>query len=192
MVALFLRTELASVRHGPRIRELLDRADVSERLLVAPDLTSPRENVVRRHLLSAHRGYEARVGLFDGFPDDVRWDWVALEPAELLRVKYIKYDYWTELSGGSRLATDAPALIRAGTAPFGVSSEWAIGFGEALAAAGARVPSLILVTSGSGGELVVLEGHARLTAYAMRPEALPLELEVLLGSSPGMRSWGLY
>jgi hypothetical protein len=192
MVALFLRTELTSVRHSPRIRELLDHEQLSERLLVAPDLTSPRENGVRRHLLSAHRGYQARVGLFNGFPDDVRWDWVALEPAELLQVKYINYDYWTELSGGSRLAADAPALILAGVAPFGVSGEWAIGFGEALAVAGASVPPLILVTSGRSDDLVVLEGHARLTAYAMRPEALPPELEVLLGSSPGMRAWGLY
>src|ERR671932_2574632 len=67
MVALFLRTELTSVRHGPRIRELLDHEQLSERLLVAPDLTSPRENGVRRHRLSAHRGYEARIGLFNGF-----------------------------------------------------------------------------------------------------------------------------
>ena len=108
MVALFLRTELTSVRHGRRIRELLDREKLSECLLTAADLTSPRDNTARRHLLSAHRGYQARVGLFNGFPDDVRWDWVALEPAELLQVKYINYDYWTELSGGSRLAADAP------------------------------------------------------------------------------------
>jgi hypothetical protein len=59
---------------------------------------------------------------------------VTLTPSELLRVKYINYDYWVELSGGSRLAADAPARIRAGAAPFHVRSEWAIGFGETLAA----------------------------------------------------------
>src|SRR5207253_2679104 len=81
-----------------------------------------------------YRGYEARVGLFDGFPHDVRWDWVNLQPDDVLQVKYINYDYWTELSGGSRRAADAPGLIRAGVAPCGVSSEWAIGFEEAFAA----------------------------------------------------------
>ena len=50
MVALSLRTELALVRHGSRIRELLDREKLSECLLTAADLTSPRENAVRRHL----------------------------------------------------------------------------------------------------------------------------------------------
>ena len=191
MVALFLRTELGSVRHQARVRELLDREGLPERVLTAADLTSPGENAQRRDLLSAYRGYAARVGLFAGFPREVRWDWVALQPDEVLRVKYINYDYWTELSGGSRLAADVPPRVRAGVAPFGVSSEWAIGFGDALAA-GARLPPLILVTTGSASDLVVLEGHARLTAYAMRPEALPAELEVLLGSSPGMPVWSLY
>ena len=191
MVALFLRTELGSVRHRARIRELLDGADLPERVLTAADLTSPSENARRRDLLSTHRGYEPRAGLFNGFPRDVRWDWVALQPEEVLRVRYIEYDYWRELSGGSRLAADVPPRVHAGAAPFGVSSEWAIGLGDAVAA-GARFPPLILVTSGIGGDLVVLEGHARLTAYAMRPDALPAELDVLLGSSPDMRAWALY
>jgi hypothetical protein len=191
MVALFLRTELGSVRHQAHIGELLDGADLLERLLTAADLTSPSENARRRDLLSTYRGYEPRVGLFNGFPRDVRWDWVALQPDEVLGVRYIDYDYWRELSGGSRLAADAPPRVHAGVAPFGVSSEWAIGLGDAVAA-GARFPPLILVTSGIGSDLVVLEGHARLTAYAMRPDALPAELDVLLGSSPGMRAWALY
>ncbi len=191
MVALFLRTELTSVRHRPRIGELLDREALPERLLATPDLTSPIENARRRRLLSAYRGYEPRIGLFDGFPRDVRWDWMTIAPDELLQVRYINYDYWTELSGGSRLARDVPARVRAGVAPFGVSSEWVIGFAETFAA-GARFPALILVTPTPAGDLVVLEGHARLTAYAMRPEALPSELEVLLGCSPRMVHWGLF
>jgi hypothetical protein len=36
---------------------------------------------------------------------------------------------------------------------------------------------------------VVLEGHCRLTAYMLRPDRLPPELEVLVGSSPGMAGW---
>jgi hypothetical protein len=39
---------------------------------------------------------------------------------------------------------------------------------------------------------VVLEGHARLTAHMLSPDALPPELEVLVGSSPKMAGWGLY
>jgi hypothetical protein len=118
---------------------------------------------------------------------------MAITRAELARVRYIDYDYWVALSGGTRLAVDAAPRIRAGVAPFGVASDWALGMAEAVAD-GVRFPPLILVTSGPGsdGELVVLEGHARLTALLLCPDRLPPELEVLVGASPAMTRWGLW
>jgi hypothetical protein len=115
---------------------------------------------------------------------------MAITPAELATVRYIDYDYWVELSGGTRLAADAAPRIRAGVAPFGVSSDWALGMAREVAR-GARFPPLILVTTEPGGDLVVLEGHARLTAYMLARDRLPPELEVLVGSSPAMTRWGL-
>jgi hypothetical protein len=47
---------------------------------------------------------------------------MAITPAELAEVRYVQYDYWDELPGGSRLAVDAAARIRAGVSPFGVPS----------------------------------------------------------------------
>ncbi len=127
MVALFLRTELpcgplpgrppGAARTGPPIRARRHR---------------PRPRRRRREPGAAaaatrHRGYGTRTELFDGFPYDVRWQWMAIAAAELARVRYIDYDYWVELSGGSRLAVDAAPRIRAGVAPFGVPSDghWA-------------------------------------------------------------------
>lgn len=185
MVALFLRTELASARFRDSLRALLEQAGLPERVVTEPDLDDPAENQAREQLLTWHRGYSTRTGLFAGLPRDVCWEWVAITPPELATVLYIDYDYWVELSGGTRLATDAAACIRAGVAPFGVSSDWALGLARAFAE-GARFPPLILVTTGPSGDLVVLEGHTRLTAYMMRPDALPPELEMLLGTSPDM------
>ena len=45
---------------------------------------------------------------------------MAITPAELAEVRHVEYDYWDELSGGSRLAVDAAAILGAGVAPFGV------------------------------------------------------------------------
>jgi hypothetical protein len=109
---------------------------------------------------------------------------MAITPAELATVRYVDYDYWVELSGGTCLAVDAAPRIRAGVAPFGVSSAWALGMVQAVAD-GARFPPLI-----PSGGLVVLEGHVRLTAYMLCPDRLPPELEVLVGSSPGAAGWG--
>jgi hypothetical protein len=50
-------------------------------------------------------------------------------------------------------------------------------------------PELIVVTTPDRGKLVVLEGHYRLTAYAMFPERLPDELELYLGEAEDMAAW---
>ena len=185
MVALFLRTELPAARFRDTLRALLARHGLPESVITDPDLDNDAQNQARLRLLTAHREYGTRTGLFEGFPDDVSWQWMALTPAELATVRYIDYDYWVELSGGTRLAADAAPRIRAGAAPFGVPSDWALGMADEVAR-GARFPPLILVTTGPGGDLVVLEGHARLTAYMLARDRLPPELEVLVGSSPGM------
>ena len=195
MVALFLHTEFAAARFRADLRALLERAGLPERIITDPDLGDAAGNQARRRLLAQHRAYGTNTGLFDGFPSDVRWSWMAITPAELAQVRYVNYDYWVELSGSTRLTTDAAARIRAGMAPFGVPGDWALGMARAVAE-GARFPPLILVTArhgdGDTGGLVVLEGHARLTAFMLRPDALPPEQDALIGSSPRMAGWGLY
>jgi hypothetical protein len=189
MVALFLRTELPSDRWEDDLQALLVRAGLPDRVITAPDLGDDAENLARLWLLTEHRGYGTRTELFDGFPDDVRWQWMAITPAELAEVRYIQYDYWDELSGGSRLAVDAAARVRAGVAPFGVPNDRKLEMAQAVAG-GTQLPPLILVTTGLGGDdWVVLEGHVRLTALMLVRDQLPPELEVLVGSSPAMTRW---
>jgi hypothetical protein len=50
-------------------------------------------------------------------------------------------------------------------------------------------PELIAVTTPARTPLVLVEGHTRLTAYALFPEYLPEELEILLGISAQMKQW---
>ena len=191
MVALFLQCDLGAARFQAELWAQLEGAGLPERIVTDPRLDDEAENLTRRRLLERHRGYGVGEGLFAGFPAAVEWSWMAVTPEELARVRYIDYDYWVALSGGSRLATDAARLVRAGVAPFGVSSDWALALAQALVE-GARFPSLILVTDGRPDGMVVLEGHARLTASMLEPRALPPEVEVLVGTSPEMGGWGLY
>ena len=51
-------------------------------------------------------------------------------PAELARLRYVDYGYRVEPSGGTRLAADAAPRIRAGVAPSGVPSDWALGMAQ--------------------------------------------------------------
>jgi hypothetical protein len=193
MVALFLRTELPSARWHDALQQQLRSAGLTDRVITDPDLGDDAENQVRLRILTDHRGYGTRTDHFAGFPADVSWEWMTVTAAELADVRYIYYGYWLELSGGTRSPVDAAARIRAGATPDGLPKREHDVFAKAQAVAdGAAFPPLILVTTGSAGALVALEGHVRLTAFMLARDHLPPELEVLVGSSAAMTRWGLW
>src|SRR5205823_2193700 len=109
MVAVFLKTEIASSRFRAAILAILARHGWDPRIVEQPSLASPEENVYRRQLLGEWRGYERDGDVFKDFPDDVRWYRALATPQDLAQLRYINDDYWIELSGGSRLVTDAVA-----------------------------------------------------------------------------------
>jgi hypothetical protein len=187
MIAVFLRGELASERFGGAIKTLLARDGLPDAVVLHPDVRDAGQNTARRRLLDEHRAYERREGLFNGFPLDVAWHRAALSPEEVLDILYIDWDWWLELSGGSRRPRDAAERIRAGAA-----READVAGHEPIAAALQRTPSppeLIALTTPDLRPLVLVEGHVRLTSYAVFPEYLPERLEILLGISPQAASW---
>ncbi len=185
MVACFLVSELTSRRFGPAIRRALVAAGESDHLLTAVDLTDPAANQARRHLLTATRGYRENRDVFEDFPPRVRWIRAVLTPDELARVRYIEYSYWNELSGGSRLPRDAAERIRAGVQVFGVSNRRFVAAARAIRR-GEHFPPLILAGR-RRDTLVCLEGHLRLTAYALA--RFPVEVECLIGTARAMDHW---
>jgi hypothetical protein len=186
MIACFLAAELTSERFGPAIRSALAANGHSESMLTHPDLSNADQNAARRALLAETRGYGENRELFDEtFPTKVTWTRAVLTPAELAAVRYMDYSYWIELSGGTRLPADAAKRIKAGHRAYGIPNDGAIAAGQAAQAA-VRFPPLILVGV-THDNLVCLEGHLRLTAYALA--GFPSAVECLLGTSPDMTLW---
>jgi hypothetical protein len=170
------------------LRAALTTAGLSERLVSHPDLSDEHDNQARRELLAMTRGYGKGQDVFDeDFPPPatVRWIRAQLAPAELARVRYIDYSYWNELSGGSRLPTDAARRIREGIRVFDVSNQRFLDAAEAVAR-GERFGPLILAGQRLD-DLVCLEGHLRLTGYALA--SFPVEVECLIGTAPTMGRW---
>jgi hypothetical protein len=191
MVALFLVTEYPSPRTHQHILQVLQREGWPPSLIEQPNLRDGQENAQRRSILGAYRGYGQNTDYFEGFPPDVQWERAMLSRQELEQVKYIEYDYWVELSSGSRLPRDGARTILAGDEVFGVSHQGVLQMAEAFRL-GARFPTLILVGKNRESPLVVLEGHMRLTAMFLAPECLPAELEVMIGFSEQIERWGCY
>ena len=204
MVALFLATEYPSPRTHQHILRVLQREGWPPSIIEQPNLRDAQENAQRRNILGAYRGYGQNmdyfeglpldveyVDYFEGFPLDVQWERAMLSRQELEQVKYIEYDYWVELSSGSRLPRDAARTILAGDEVFGISHQGVLQMAEAFRA-GARFPTLILVGKNRESPLVVLEGHMRLTAMLLASECLPAELKVMVGFSEQIERWGCY
>ena len=185
MVATFLRAEIASPRYAPTILGFLERDGRDRTIVEVPDLANAADNRYRAQILGEYRGRGRDEDVFSDIPADVRWYRALATRDDLAQVRYIDYDYWTELSGGSRRAPDAAARIRQGIEVFGVGNDgfWAL---ENELQQGATFPELILVGAEEQGPLVLLEGHMRLTAYFLVPECLPAELPVLVGYADGL------
>jgi hypothetical protein len=179
MVAVFLRGELESQRFSEKLRGLLARDGVEF------DATDAAH---RRRLLEEHRAYERRDGLFGGLPRDVDWFRAELTRDEVLDILFIDWSWWLELSGGTRRPREAARRIRTGELTrltSGVNAEEH----EPYLASGSE---LIAVTTPAREKLVLLEGHVRLTAYALYPDRVRDELELLVGISEEMPNWCMF
>ncbi len=185
MVACFLRGEWSSERFGADLRRALKRLGEPATLVTEPDVECRADNVRRREVLRATRGYGDNRELFIDFPSDVQWCRAVLSGEELACVRYVDYSYWIELSGGSRLARDAAVRIESGVTAFGVPNDRFVAAAHALRQ-GATFPPLILVGV-RRDELVCLEGNLRLTAHALA--GIADEVECLVGTSPSMAAW---
>jgi len=194
MIAEFLRQEYARhERYGARLDECLGQEGVAVQHITHPDLADPIANADRRRVFARYRGYGAGgASYLTDFPDTgVAWSWVILSRNELLDSRYIRYTRWTKLSAGTRSPRVAADRILAGATTPDHDVEVFLTLADRLRA-GLMVPPLILVSADDGATRVVLEGHTRITAYALAPEAIPAEIPVILGTSPAIANWDEY
>ena len=188
VVLAFLQAEIDSPRFGFRYQNRGVTEAQIRALIEQPDLQSPRENQLRKRLLTGVRGYEHRTALFEGFPQTVSWKKVAVDASDAPKLLYANYPTWVDLSGGSRLILDGASRVHKAI----YTAENAKQHIEAVAkemSAGKRYPALIAVEK-SGGYLVIVEGHTRATAYVLTGLTVPIEFYV--GVSPQMHLWKWY
>ena len=181
MVLTFLRAELDSPRFGSL------RGTPAQSVIENANLENSAENVRRRDLLGMVRGFGRGTLLFPGFPTDVAWRRVRLEASDAPRLLYAGQSTWIGLAGESRHVVDGAARI--GSVHAGEETGRNVLAIAVRLRAGDRFEDLIGVV-GDGSDLILVEGHARATAYVL---AGALDgVTMLLGSSPAMRSWKFY
>jgi hypothetical protein len=192
VVLAFLRGEIESARFGHDVRRALVEAGGLD-LVRNPDLASQEENRAREQALSVARGWRDSK-LFEGFPDRVEWYHCVLQPDLLSRVRFIDYSYWNELSGGSRRPSDVLPTLREGNLPSWLTelgTSWCFEFAAELATAEVMDDFIVMATPDLS-ELVVLEGHARLTAVFVGDLQRRLTVHGYLGLSAEIKQWGCF
>lgn len=169
MLLAFLRAESASERFADDLQKAMEKLGAEETLLSAADLTDAAQNALRREVMGEFRGYGREEELFTRYPKRIDWKYAELEAEDLGRIRYIDYSYWNEISCGTSSPLDAVRTIRAGRRIFDVPNDGFLA-GERFLRDGGRFPPVILLTAGSAGPHIILEGHLRMTAYALAPE----------------------
>jgi|SRR5262245_14296988 len=181
VVLAFLQAEIDSPKYESDYRNAMAQRGLSRALIDAPNLTDAQANNQRISLLAAVRGFGCNAGLFQGFPVDVVWRLVTIEPADFPRLKYIGRDAgWRDITGGTRLVVDGARNLESNARIAGNfhDTRQAIEQGRCTA-------PLILVEV-SDGAMVIVEGHTRATAYALLGDR---SFPAFVGTSPLMSRW---
>jgi hypothetical protein len=179
MIALFLYEEIKSERYENRINEILKIENIQKNIILNPNLDSNYENELRKIVLKKFRGYNNKE-IFENFPKKIDWNWAILDKNDILKIKYITYDYWEELSNGTRYAKDSVINIKNNIEIFGVSNNGFNKLSEYIKNGNKIDPLIILTSFEKKDNMIVLEGHARLTAINLVIEYIT-EIKVLLG-----------
>lgn len=185
VVTAFLEAELGNSRHpdqAARIQDILPTLPPLEELLFKPEHAELRGTV-----LSTSRGWGKGIHLFYKFPERVNWYEASLAWEDMDDVQYILYSYWNELSDNTRKPMIAAKSIQQGKEVFGQSNE---PFEKiaAIARQDAYFPPVIVAKDPDYSELTIVEGHQRMTGFALAG-CIPKEQKIYLGIGKGIKDW---
>lgn len=187
MVLAFLQAEVESPRYRHYLARAAQRLGVDVRSLVSSaDIHDAQQNAERRALLGLFRGYERNTLLFPGFPADVSWRWVSVTPTEIAQFKYANWPDWSQLTRGTRLVADG--VRNHNTVRIGAEAHVHVPAVATKVSSGETLAPLIAVEG--GGDVVMIEGHTRATAYVLANA--PAAMDIILGKSANIRQWKLY
>ncbi len=182
MILEYLSAEYRSERFSEEIKNAMKELSLNESIILSADLGSADENIARKKLLGEFRGYGQNRELFERFPQEITWSLCRFYREDLGSIRYIKYSYWDELSRGTHSPLTVAQTIRDGVEIYNQSN---VGFVKATEyiKSGGKFPRMIFLTS-DFKHFVIVEGHLRMTAFALAPECFD-DVECFVGKCSG-------
>ncbi|MBZ5681968.1 MAG: lipopolysaccharide biosynthesis protein [Acidobacteriia bacterium] len=176
VIAEFLRSEF----HHP---EFSDYRREFEHLVTHPDLTSPRENALRRALLFLRRG-----PMWRELPADTKWFEVELVAEDLTRIRFFPRAHWRRIAQGNFYLTEVVERIRVR-----VEDSPGDDFLQKLRRLRDSVqetlvnPTVLLIGVDDKGPLTILDGNHRVAAAMLaQPSTALTRFQFICGLSTEM------
>lgn len=178
MIYVFLKTEIESHRYGKQIENVLNEMQLNKSIITNGNILSKNENAAREKVLKQFRGWRDKE-IFANFPEKIKWVRAVFGGDDIRKIIYIEYSYWNEISNYTGSPLEAAETIRSGRTIYNVPNDGFVSLAEEIKN-GASFPPLIFLTDEAESRYVILEGHARMTAYGLVP-ALFNGISVILG-----------
>ena len=188
MISEFLRAEYHSERFSERIKKIVKELSLGESVILSADLNNTNENIARKKLLGEFRGYGLNRELFENFPNEIQWSLCNFVSDDLNNIRYIKYSYWNELSKGTHSPLTAAQTIRNGIEIYNQSNAGFVKAAEYIKSGGKFSRPVLLTCDFE--HFVIVEGHLRITAFALVPEHFN-NVECFVGkcSNDDLKKW---
>ena len=178
MIYEFLKMEINSDRYREQIETVLKELDLSKDIITNGNIMSEKENTLRAEILKRFRGWRNEE-LFENFPAKIDWVWTEFDREDILKIIYIEYSYWNELSNYTGSPLEAAKYVLSGKTLYDMPTDGFIEDAKWLTE-GNRFPPMIFLTDENESRYIILEGHCRMTAYGLVP-VLFQNVSVLLG-----------
>ena len=176
VIAEFLRSEF----HHPEFEEYRQEFG---RLVRNPDLTSHRENALRRALLFLRRG-----AMWRELPEDTQWFQVDLRRSDLARIRFFPRAQWRRVAEGSFYLTDMIECLRLKWQE-SPDDEFFRKLDRITNSVNVSVvnPTVLLIGIDDRSPLTILDGNHRMAAAMLAQPPADLEsFQFICGLSPAM------
>ena len=188
MISEFLKAEYHSERFSEHIKKVMKELLLGESIILSADLNNMKENIARKKLLGEFRGYGLNRELFENFPNKIQWSLYNFVSCDLNNIRYIDYSYWNELSKGTHSPLIAAQTILNGIEIYNQSNAGFVKAAEFIKNGGKFLKPILLTADLE--HFVIVEGHFRITAFALVPEYFN-NVECFVGkcSNDDLKKW---
>ena len=168
VVLNFLTGELQSKRFNIQLKKTLKDLRATEQIITKPNLNNQKENDLRKEILGIFRGYNKNLDLFENFPHIQSYNLCEFSFEDLKNIYYMNYSYWNELSNNTNSPLEAVKNIQNNIEIYNVSNKPFIEGINELAKNKVFLPMIFLTHDNKS--FIVLEGHSRITIYALNQQ----------------------